>query len=52
MCKEIIKESRIKKVYYFVDNFKEINDNTKYIKIKESNDHFSKELSAFFKDKR
>ena len=52
MCKEIIKESRIKKVHYFVDNFKVINDNTKYIKIKCENDYFSKELSEFFKDKR
>ena len=52
MCKEIIKESRIKKVHYFVDNFKVINDNTKYIKMKCENDYFSKELSEFFKDKR
>ena len=37
MCKCIIKESRIKKVYYSSDNFKNGNSiNTKYLKV---NDH-------------
>jgi len=51
MCKEIIKESRIKTVKYYCENEKEIIDNTKYIKIN-SNDYFSKELSNFFRNKR
>ena len=52
MCKEIIKEARIKKVYYILDNDKIINDTTKYYKIEDDYQYFKKELSLFFEDKR
>lgn len=53
MCKEVIKEARIKKVYYILDNKKEVNDTTKYIKIECLNeDLLSKQLIDFFVDKR
>ena len=51
MCKEVIKESKIKTVYYLVDNDKKINNNTIYKKI-DSDPYFSKEIKEFFKDKR
>ncbi len=52
MCKELIKECRIKKVYYILDNDKMINDTTNYIKIDDENAYFNKELTDFFKNKR
>lgn len=52
MCCEVIKESKIKKVYYFTKKTKIINDKTKYIKLEDKNSCFSTELSAFFKNKR
>lgn len=52
MCRELIKEVRLKEVYYILDNNKIINDTTKYIKIDYENDYFYKELTEFFKDKR
>ena len=52
MCRELIKEVRLKNVYYILDNDKKINDTTKYIKINDSNAYFNKELIDFFKDKR
>ena len=52
MCRELIKEVRLKEVYYILDNNKIINDTTKYIKIDYQNDYFYKELTEFFKDKR
>ena len=52
MCKEVIKESKIKKVYYYTNKIKTINDKTEYIKLEDDNSHFSKELSTFFKEKR
>ena len=52
MCKELIKEVRLKNVYYILDNNKKINDTTNYYKINDSYDYFNKELIDFFKDKR
>lgn len=54
MCQEIINESRIKKVYYIVDSFKEINKNTKYIEFSKIDDflNFKKKIVDFFKEKR
>ncbi len=52
MCKEVIKESKIKKVYYFINNNKEINYKVNYSKLVDENDYFSKELSDFFQQKR
>lgn len=51
MCKEVIKESKIKIVNYLLDNDKKINNNTVYKKI-ESDPYFSKEIKDFFKNKR
>ena len=52
MCKELIKEVRLKKVYYILDNDKVVNDTTKYEKIEDSAEYFNKELISFFRDKR
>ena len=52
MCKELIKEVRLKNVYYILDKNKKVNDTTNYIKINESEDYFAKELVSFFRDKR
>ena len=52
MCMEVIKECRIKKVYYYADNTKDINDTTKYIKIENVDNKFGEEISDFFKIKR
>lgn len=52
MCKEIIKNSRIKKVIYFVkqNNEKCYNENIEYIFNEKS--FFSETLKTFFKNKR
>lgn len=53
MCTEIIKESRIKTIYYLLDNEKEIQFNTQFIKRKDPYClKYKKILSAFFKKKR
>ncbi len=53
MCQEIIKSSRIKKVYYFLDSYSErINYSTKLEKLEESNKKFKQILTSFFKSKR
>lgn len=52
MCQEIIKESKIKTVYYFLDNDKTVNNKIEFNKIDEKIDYFSNELKAFFLDKR
>ena len=55
MCREVIKEVRIKKVYYILENNKNIVDKVKYeiievdSKIKES---LSNKISLFFRNKR
>ena len=50
MCTEIIKASRIKKVYYFSKSFKEINHKIS-LSFKE-NKYFGNLLKKFFKNKR
>lgn len=52
MCREVIKESKIKKVYYYTENNKIINNKIQYIKIDDNDLFFSKELSSFFDNKR
>ena len=52
MCREVIKESKIKNVYYYTENIKKINNKTKYIKKDDRNAYFSNELSTFFRNKR
>lgn len=55
MCREVIKEVRIKKVYYILDNNKEINDKTEYHRINidsNLNDELSKKITSFFRKKR
>ena len=53
MCKEVIKEVRIKKVYYLLENNKLVNNNTNYIKLNSlENDQLSKKISVFFRNKR
>ena len=52
MCREVIKESKIRKVYYYTESEKIITNKVEYIKIDDKNNHFSSELKAFFKYKR
>ena len=52
MCKEIIKESRIKKVYYLSSTNKLINYKTKFIKEIKYKNNYSDLLTIFFKNKR
>lgn len=53
MCAEIIKSSRIKKVYYLLENNKEIHYNTEFIPNKtDYNEEYKKILSNFFQKKR
>ena len=51
MCQSIIQESRMKKVFYYIENDKNINDTVNYIKL-ENNDLFKNKILNFFKDKR
>jgi len=52
MCVGLINEVRIKKVYYILDNFKEINENIQFTKLDDENNYFQNELVEFFRDKR
>lgn len=52
MCKEIIKESRIKKVYYLSSANKLINYKTKFIKEMKYKNNYSDLLTNFFENKR
>lgn len=53
LCIEVIKASRIKKVYYFVDNSKIINNKLNLIQLNSIfNTEYSEVLSKFFKYKR
>ena len=54
MCIAVINEARIKKIYYVVDNNKNVNNNMLITKIKdcEYENTFSEKLSTFFKNKR
>ncbi len=52
MCEEVIKSSKIKKVYYLLDQKKNVNNKIDYQKLSDENDYFKLELSNFFADKR
>jgi tRNA(adenine34) deaminase len=53
MCLEVIKASRIKKVFYILDNINEKNNITLEMKKIHNNDSkFKKILTSFFKSKR
>ncbi len=53
MCEAIINESRIKKVYYLVENQKKKTEGFKYIKLKNSCEtEYLEILKSFFKKKR
>ncbi len=55
MCREVIKEVRIKKVYYLLENSKVINDKTEYKKLLinvDTSNELSKKISDFFHNKR
>lgn len=54
MCLTVINEARIKKIYYIVDNNKNVNNNMIITKIKnfKYESIFSEILSNFFKNKR
>ena len=52
MCEEIIKESKIKKVYYILDKNKEVNNQIEYECIGDIDNFFQKELQNFFIEKR
>ena len=51
MCREVIKEARIKKVIYLAENNKEINKKIEYLKYDDNNE-YSKKLKEFFKQIR
>ena len=52
MCKEVIRKSRLKNVYYFIkQNKNKTESEINYIHVNKS-DYFSKKLSTFFKDRR
>lgn len=53
MCKSIINEARIKKVYYILSKTKKINDTVKYEQLDvANNDYFLNEIKEFFVNKR
>ena len=54
MCKEVIRQSRIKEVFYLVPSsfYNENNREINYIRINNNSDEYKNKLSTFFKDKR
>ena len=52
MCEEIIKESKIKSVYYILNKNKDVNNKIKYYKIDDENSYFENEIKNFFLNKR
>ncbi len=54
MCLSVINEARIKKIYYIVDNIKNVNNNMIITKInnRKYEKFFSNTISTFFKKKR
>ena len=52
MCQEIIKQARIKKVYYLVERDKKINQKEIEMKKIEDVENYSEILKKFFKNKR
>ena len=52
MCKEVIRKSRIKNTYYFINQNEHLTEKEpNFIKI-EDKINFSNKLTQFFKDKR
>lgn len=52
MCSEVIKQSRIRNVYFFSDNTKDINFKTNFTQLDDKNKTFSKLLTNFFEKLR
>lgn len=53
MCKKVIEEARIKRVYYILDNTKKINNTTHYNKLNIPEEkYFEEEFKKFFKNVR
>lgn len=52
MCRCVINETRIKKVYYYLEQSKIINDNIEYINVKKDDNVLKKQLQSFFEIKR
>ena len=52
MCEQVINQSRLKKVYYFNEQEKNVNNTIKYYKINEESTYFREELVNFFVNKR
>ncbi len=52
MCQEIIKESKIKKVYYILDKTKIVKNKIEFKKLEIDNKYFIDELKKFFLNKR
>lgn len=53
MCKKVIEEARIKRVYYILDNTKKINNTTLYNKLNIPEEkYFEEEFKNFFKNVR
>ena len=52
MCKNVIKEAKIRKIYYFLENNKKINYKNEFIKLEDKNNYFKNELTEFFRIKR
>ena len=52
MCHSVIKESKIRNVYYILNNYKINNNKINYQRINNEIDYFENELKDFFKGKR
>ena len=52
MCMEVIRESRIKKIYYILDSLNEKNTKVRTNKIKLKQEEFKEIMTSFFKEKR
>lgn len=52
MCKEVIKASKIKTVYYILEQEKVVNKTVNYIKMTKCEDELKYKLSNYFKNKR
>ncbi len=53
MCKAIIEQSRIKKVYYYLENDKIVNKKTEYVKLEsKENDKYKSIVKKSFKNRR
>lgn len=52
MCEEVIKESKIKNVYYIIDKNKVLNNTINYHRVDSYSEYFKEEIKGFFKEKR